>query len=117
MAIKYYEQYLNSKNKREKGASYEEITNQLSVSYILTDRPKIAKQLLVDFLKSDEKRLEKENQPALANIYHNLGRSYMLEGANSVALYYLNKSKVIQTQIWGDVAEKTRLYIEECMSK
>ena len=117
MAIKYYEQYLNSKNKRETGYSYEEITNQLSVSYILTDKPKLAKQLLVDFLKSDEKRLEKENQPALANIYHNLGRSYMLEGANSEALKYLNKSKVIQTQIWGDVAEKTRLYIEECMSK
>lgn len=116
-AIKYYEQYLAPINKREEGTSYEEITNQLSVSYILANKPNKAKQLLVDFLKSEEKRLESENISTLANIYHNLGRAYMLENSITEALKYLNKSKGLQTQIWGEVSEKTQRYIEECKSK
>ena len=117
MAIKYYTQYLDPINKKERGTSYEEIINQLSVSYILANKPKEAKLLLIDYLKTDEKRLESENISTLANIYHNLGRAYMLDNSKSEALKYLNKSKDLQIQIWGEVFEKTRLYIEECMSK
>lgn len=117
MAILYYEMYLSPINKREKGSNFEEITNMLSVSYILAGKPQKAKQLLTNFLNSEEKRLKNENLPALANIYHNIGRAYMLENSISEALKYLNNSKELQIRLWGNASERTQLYIKECMSK
>ncbi len=116
-AIKYYEIYLSPQNKREPGNSYDEITNQISVSYILNGEPKKAKQLLYGFLKTEEKRLSTDNIPTLANIYHNLGRSVMLDGNKSWALKYLKRSKELQIISLGKVSERTLQYIEECKEK
>lgn len=116
-AIKYYEIYLSPQNKREMGNSYDEITNQLSVSYILANRPKKAEQLLKSILKSEEGRLKTENLPTLANILHNLGRSIMLGGDKSGALKYLTRSKELQMKAYGDVSEITLQYINECNTK
>ena len=117
MAIKYYEKYLNPQYKRENGTSYEEIVNQLSVSYILSNKPKEAEFLLSSFLKTDESRLEKEKSPTLANIYHNLGRSYMLDGSIGKAKTYLQKSKIMQQQHYGTVSDLTLRYLKECNLK
>ena len=117
MAIKYYEEYLKPQYNREQGTSYEEIVNQLSVSYILLDYPVKAKSLLLSFLKTDETRLKKENVSILSNIYHNLGRATMLSGYKAEALKLLNKSKKLQMSIYGEVSERTLQYIKECSSK
>lgn len=116
-AIKYYEAYLSPQNKREIGNSYDEITNQLSVSYILSNKPKKAEQLLKGFLKTEESRLKTENLPTLANILHNLGRSVMLGGNKSEALKYLNRSKELQMKAYGEISERTLQYIDECNVK
>lgn len=116
-AIEYYEVYLSPKNNREKGNSYDDITNQLSVSYILAGKPKKAEVLLQGFLKTEENRLKTENIPTLANIFHNLGRSIMLNGNKSEALKYLNQSKDLQTKLYGKVLERTLQYINECVVK
>lgn len=116
-AIRYYEQYLSPSNKRESGSNFEEIVNQLSVSYILSGQPAKAQTLLNDLLKTDESRLKKENSPLLANVYHNLGRAYMLNGQTKDALAYLNKSKDLQLKLYGEVTERTTKYIQECSKK
>lgn len=112
-AIKYYERYFSS-NEREPGTNYEEITNQLSVSYIYSDHPAKAKDLLERLLGTDEDRLKRENAQTLATVYHNLGRAYMLLNNNSSALKFLTESKNLQNTIYGEVAERTLLYIQEC---
>ena len=117
MAIKYYEQYLKPQYGREQGTNYEDVVNQLSVSYILSDNPVKAKSLLLSFLKTDETRLKKDNLPVLSNIYHNLGRATMLSGYKAEALKLLNKSKKLQMSIYGEVSERTLQYIKECSSK
>lgn len=116
-AITYYEMYLNPKYEREKGKSYEEITNQLAVSYIFSGEPEKANKLLSDFLSTDEKRILQEIPDVLANIYHNLGRSFMLMNSFPEALTYLEKSKKLQKEVFGGVSDKTELYIEECNQK
>lgn len=116
-AIKYYEAYLSPQNKREIGNSYDEITNQLSISYILANEPKKAEQLLNGFLKTEERRLKTENSPSLANILHNLGRAIMLGGNKSEALKYLKRSKDLQMNAYGEVSERTLQYIDECTAK
>ena len=117
MAIKYYEQYLKPQYSREQGTNYEDVVNQLSVSYILSDNPVKAKSLLSSFLKTDETRLKTDNVSVLSNIYHNLGRATMLSGSKSEALKLLNKSKELQMGIYGEVSERTLQYIKECSSK
>jgi len=72
---------------------------------------------LNSFLKTDGSRLKKEDSPVLANVYHNLGRAYMLNGKTKEALAYLNKSKDLQLKLYGDVTERTQQYIKECNSK
>lgn len=117
MAIKYYEQYLNPKYKREKGKSYEDIVNQLSVSYIHSGLYSQAKTLLKGFLRTDEKRLMESKSETLPIIYHNLGRSLMLLGNTQKALDYLDKSREMQMNLIGKVADFTLQYIQECKSK
>lgn len=117
MAIKYYEEYLKPQYSREQGTNYEEIVNQLSVAYILSDNPVKAKSLLSSFLKTDETRLKTDNIAVLSNIYHNLGRASMLSGSKSEALKLLNMSKELQLDIYGEVSERTLQYIKECSSK
>ena len=112
-AIKYYERYFTS-NERESGTNYEEITNQLSVSYIFSGHPEKAKDLLERLLSTDGDRLKRENAQTLATIYHNLGRAYMLLNYKSSALKFLTESKNLQNTIYGEVAERTLLYIQEC---
>ena len=112
-AIKYYERYFTS-NERESGTNYEEITNQLSVSYIFSGHPEKAKDLLERLLCADEDRLKRENAQTLATVYHNLGRAYMLLNNKSSALKFLTESKNLQNTIYGEVAERTLLYIQEC---
>ena len=114
-AIKYYERYFSS-NERESGTNYEEITNQLSVSYIFSGHPEKAKDLLERLLSSDEDRLKRENVQTLATVYHNLGRAYMLLNDKSSALKFLTESKNLQNTIYGEVAERTLLYIQECQN-
>ena len=114
-AIKYYERYFTS-NERESGTNYEEITNQLSVSYIFSGHPEKAKDLLERLLSTDEDRLKRENAQTLATVYHNLGRAYMLLNHKSSALKFLTESKNLQNTIYGEVAERTLLYIQECQN-
>ena len=114
-AIKYYECYFSS-NERESGTNYEEITNQLSVSYIFSGHPEKAKDLLERLLSYDEDRLKRENTQSLATVYHNLGRAYMLLNNKSSALKFLTESKNLQNKIYGEVAERTLLYIQECQN-
>lgn len=113
-AIEYYELYLKPTNKREGGTNYEEIVNQLSVSYIFSHQPNKARTILSNLLKSDETRLKTENPSLLATVYHNLGRAVMLEGSKTEAIEYLTKSKDLQMNINGEVAERTLLYLQEC---
>lgn len=115
-AIRYYEQYL-SIPEREAGTNYEEITSQLSVSYIFSGQPQKAKDILEHLLKTDAKRLQKENGEILATVYHNLGRAYMLIGETGSALMYFNKSQVLQSTIYGEISERTLQYIQECSKK
>ena len=112
-AIKYYVRYFTS-NERESGTNYEEITNQLSVSYIFSGHPEKAKDLLERLLSTDGDRLKRENAQTLATVYHNLGRAYMLLNYKSSALRFLTESKNLQNTIYGEVAERTLLYIQEC---
>lgn len=114
-AIKYYERYFTS-NERESGTNYEEITNQLSVSYIFSGHPEKAKDLLERLLSTDGDRLKRENAQTLATVYHNLGRAYMLLNHKSSALKFLTESKNLQNTIYGEVAERTLLYIQECQN-
>ena len=114
-AIKYYVRYFTS-NERESGTNYEEITNQLSVSYIFSGHPEKAKDLLERLLSTDEDRLKRENAQTLATVYHNLGRAYMLLNNKSSALKFLTESKNLQNTIYGEVAERTLLYIQECQN-
>lgn len=114
-AIKYYERYFSS-NEREPGKNYEEITNQLCVSYIFSGHPEKAKVLLERLLSTDEDRLKRENVQTLATVYHNLGRAYMLLNDTSSALTFLTESKNLQLAIYGEVAERTLLYIQECQN-
>ena len=114
-AIKYYERYFSS-NEIEQDANIEEITNQLSVSYIFSDHPEKAKDLLERLLSTDEERLKREKAQTLAIVYHNLGRAYMLLNDKSSALKYLIESKDLQSAIYGEVAERTLLYMQECQN-
>lgn len=113
-AIEYYTQYLNPKYNRESGSNYEEIVNQLSVAYILTNNPLKAKETLLSLLKTDENNLVTNNKDLLATIYHNLGRSYMLLNNQSTALKYLTKSRDYQNTLYNKVSERTLQYIQEC---
>lgn len=117
MAVKYYEQYLNAQQSREPGTSYEDVVNQLSVSYLHTGNPVKAKSLLSGLLKTDETRLRADNAAVLANIYHNLGRATMLCGSKSEALKLLVKSELLQMKLYGEVSERTVQYIRECDAK
>jgi len=116
-AIDYYELYLKPSNKREEGTNYEEIVNQLSVSYIFSNQPDKAQTILKNLLKSDKARLNKDNPSLLATVYHNLGRATMLVGSKSEALKYLSTSKEMQVSLYGEVSERTAQYITECSTK
>ena len=116
-AITYYEKYVYSKDEHEGGTCYEEIANQLSVSYLFTDLPEKAKSTLLNLLDESEGKLRKENSSLLANIYHNLGRAYMLENDKVKALKYLNKSSKIQKHTYGSVLDRTTQYINECQTR
>ena len=61
--------------------------------------------------------LRKEKSPTLANIYHNLGRSYMLDGSIGKAKTYLQKSKIMQQQHYGTMSDLTLRYLKECNLK
>lgn len=114
-AIKYYEKYIGmSKDKHEGGTNFEEIANMLSVSYIFSGMPEKAKAVLLDVLKSSERKLKKESPQTLATIYHNLGRAYMLENDKADALKFLNRSSDLQKQLYGKTGERTLQYINEC---
>lgn len=117
-AIKYYEQYIReSKDNHESGTNFEDIANMLSVSYLLSNMPAKAKDLLMDVVKGSKRKLEKDNVSLLANIYHNLGRAYMMQGDKKEALKFLNRSSEIQQQIYGKTTERTLQYINECKSR
>ena len=53
----------------------------------------------------------------LINMYHNLGRAYMLQQDYANALLYLNKSKDLQIKLNGKSIQRTLDYIKECESK
>lgn len=110
-AIPYYEKYLSPDYVREEGESYDEITNMLAVSYILTNNVDKAQDLLLRYLNSSERT---KNNHILANIYHNIGRTFMLQGNYSDARKYLQISKDLQISLYGDASDKTQQYLNEC---
>ncbi len=112
-AIKYYEQYLAPGFQKEDGYNYDEITNMLAVSYILTNKLEKAQALLEKYLSDNSKKLD-DNQELASQIYHNLGHAYMLQNKKNIALKYLNFSKKIQLRLYKEVSSKTQQYISEC---
>lgn len=110
----YYEKYIAPENSHESGYCYEEIVNQLAVSYIFTDKQQKAKDLLRGLLKAGEGKLKRGDKPLLAQVYHNLGCAYMLCGDKASALKYLEKSSEIQVKLFGNTTDKTLQYINEC---
>lgn len=116
-AIPYYEQYLCSEKPREQGFNYEEITIQLAVCHILSGTPGNAVALLEPMTKKDYIPSISENPQIVALLYHNLGRAYMLGNQYKKALSCLRKSAEVQSKGFGNVMEKTRKYITECMDK
>lgn len=116
-AIKYYEKYIAAGNTHEGGNCYEEIVNQLSVSYIFMSEPEKAKMLLLKLLDDSEAKLKKEGVSLLAQVYHNIGRSYMLCGDKTRALKYLKESNEMQIKLCGHATERTIQYLNECQAK
>ena len=114
-AILYYEQYLDSRNPKEGANNYDEIVNMISVAYIMNNVPDKAEKLLLNYLRNNETEIKAKDLQLLSDIYHNLGHSIMLQGNNSKALKYLNRSKEIQLKINGKVKEITLLYIQKCL--
>lgn len=53
----------------------------------------------------------------LTTVYHNLGRTYMLQGDYQKALENLYISKSLRLKLKGDVFERTNNYIIECEKK
>ena len=115
-AIYYYELYFENVEKKEIGTNYEEIANQLAVSYLSSDKPQNAQMLLKKIVLSESEKLDKENRGLLAMIYHNLGRSEMLMNNIKSAKKALEKSKELQIKVFGQVTEKTRKYLDEIKS-
>ena len=113
-AIPYYEKYLSPDFVREEGDSYDEITNMLAVSYILTDNVEKAQELLLRYLNSHYRT---KNNSIIANMYHNIGHTYMLQGNYSDAKQYLQLSKDLQISIYGEVSDKTGEYLNECINR
>ena len=103
--------------KNEIGTNYEEIANQLAVSYLSSDKPQNAQMLLKKIVLSESEKLDKENRGLLAMIYHNLGRSEMLMNNIESAKKSLEKSKELQIKVFGQVTEKTQNYLDEIKSK
>ena len=116
-AIYYYELYFANVEKKEIGTNYEEIANQLAVSYLFSDKPQSAQVLLKKIVLSESEKLDKENRGLLAMIYHNLGRSEMLLNNMKSAKNALEKSKELQVNVFGQVTEKTQNYLDEVNSK
>lgn len=116
MAIKYYELYFANVENREMGTNYEEIANQLAVSYLFSDKPQNAQILLNKVVLSEGEKLDKENRGLLAMLYHNLGRSEMLLYNFKSAKNALEKSKELQIKVLGQVTEKTQKYLDEIKS-
>ena len=87
----------------------------ISVAYIMNNVPDKAEKLLLNYLRNNETEIKAKDLQLLSDIYHNLGHSIMLQGNNSKALKYLNRSKEIQLKINGKVKEITLLYIQKCL--
>ena len=102
--------------KKEIGTNYEEIANQLAVSYLCSDKPQNARMLLKKIVLSESEKLDKENRGLLAMIYHNFGRSEMLMNNIESAKKALEKSKELQIKVFGQVTEKTQKYLDEIKS-
>ena len=116
-SIYYYELYFENVEKKEIGTNYEEIANQLAVSYLSSDKPQNAQMLLKKIVLSESEKLDKENRGLLAMIYHNLGRSEMLMNNIESAKKSLEKSKELQIKVFGQVTEKTQNFLDEIKSK
>ncbi len=113
-AIPYYEKYLSPDYVREEGDSYHEITNMLAVSYIQTNNVDKAQDLLFRYLNSAG-RTKKNN--ILADIYHSIGRTFMLQSNYSDARKYLQISRDLQISLYGDASDITQQYLNECTRK
>lgn len=57
------------------------------------------------------------NESLLGTIKHNIGRAEMLDGNYAKALKLLKESADIQLRTNGEIAERTKVYINECNSK
>ena len=90
--------------------------SQLGFVYIKTEKynksiDNINKGIKLAIQEKGDKCIE------LTTLYHNLGRAYMLKGDYSNALSALNKSKILQLELEGEVMQRTADYIKECESK
>ena len=112
-AIPYYGEYLSPKYTHEQGRNFDEITNMLAVSYIRTNKPAKAQSLLEKYLNDCSDHLS-DNPEHASNVYHNLGRAYMLTNNKKHAIKYLKMSKELQLKLFEKVNEKTNQYLIEC---
>ena len=90
--------------------------SQLGFVYIKTEKynksiDNINKGIKLAIQEKGDKCIE------LTTLYNNLGRAYMLKGDYSNALSALNKSKILQLELEGEVMQRTADYIKECESK
>ena len=112
IAITFYEKYLET-GVREKGDSYLEIPNMLAVSYIRSNDYSKAIPLLDNLIKSYTLDID-SNLDLKSQIFHNLGRAYMLAGNKQRALVYLTESNDIWKSKTGKDNPKTIEYIKAC---
>lgn len=112
IAIPFYEKYLDS-GVREQGDSYLEIPNMLAVSYILSNDFSKAIPLLDNLIKNYKSDID-EKLELKSQIFHNLGRAYMLADDNGRALVYLIESNEIWKSMTGENNPKTFEYIIAC---
>lgn len=112
IAITFYEKYLET-GVREKGDSYLEIPNMLAVSYIRSNDYSKAIPLLDNLIKSYTLDID-SNLDLKSQIFHNLGRAYMLAGNKQRALVYLTESNDIWKSKTGQDNPKTIEYITAC---
>lgn len=111
-AIPYYEKYI-ALSPNEEGLSYLEIPNMLSVCYIKTDEYKKALELLSSVMDKYSTELD-EHLKIKSSIFHNYGRSIMLDGRYKEAIPYFEEANEIFQKLYGETNSKTTKYLEIC---
>lgn len=80
--------------------------------YIKAEQYSKAINLLLDAVNAYP--ISSSNLPFMANLYHNLGRAYMLVSDYKNAYKSLSVAMDCQAKVYGNVSERTQKYLQEC---